>query len=379
MDRCGKAPSRCWMLLLAACIGLSSCSRGAAPTPPRPLTPVRLGAVQTLSTGNPIKYSASIVPNAQLDLSFRSSGYIESIKQVRGVDGRLRDIGLGDWVAKGTKLAIVRPDDYLAKLNQAKAQLASAQANDRHAKLQFQRTAILYSEQSATKPEYDQANAAFQSAAAAVKAARASVAEAQIALQYCYLKAPFGGWILQRDVEIGSLVGPGSKAFTLADTRFVKAIFGVPDFAISQVRLGQAEMVTTDALAKQFRGRVTAISSAADPKSRVYSVEVSVANPRNELKAGMISSIELNGQQPQHPVMAIPLSAVVRDPNQPEGFAVLVAKGAGDTVTLQARAIQIGAAYGNLVEIKGGVTPGERVVKTGATMVRSGERVRVIP
>ena len=115
------------------------------------------------------------------------------------------------------------------------------------------------------------------------------------AIASCELR--FDGWVLKRNVDVGTLVGPATNGFTLADTRSVKAVFGVPDTAMANVRLGSAQSVTTEALPGVFQGHITSISAAADPKSRVYSVEVRIDNPRNELKAGMIASITLGGGQ----------------------------------------------------------------------------------
>ena len=365
------------LLLAGSVLGLVGCNTANSTAPA--LTPVRVAQVQTLTAGNAVRYSANIVPNSQVDLAFRSSGYIESIRQVRGADGHVRNVDEGDWVTKGTTLAVVHQQDYKDKLEQAKAQLARAQADYDHAKLQFDRTSILYSAQSATKPEYDQANAQFASGKAAVDAAKASVSEAQIALDYCSLQAPFNGWIIKRDVDIGSLVGPATKGFTIADTRSVKAVFGVPDFAIGRVRLGQPQIITTDALPGEFRGRITLISPAADPKSRVYSVEVTVANPKDLLKSGMIASLGLGGQPLARTAMGVPLASIIRDPVHAGGFAVLVTEDSGDTTTVRARSVELGDAYGNLVAVTAGVKPGERVLTTGATLVKSGDRVRIIP
>src|SRR4029453_6918408 len=67
----------------------------------RVLTPVRTAQVQNISTGSETRYSANVVPNAQVDLAFKSGGYVESIRQVHGTDGRMRNVDTGDWVARG--------------------------------------------------------------------------------------------------------------------------------------------------------------------------------------------------------------------------------------------------------------------------------------
>ena len=366
------------ILAIAVLCAISQVGCSRASSEPRPLTPVRTAAVQTISTGSENRYSANIVPNAQVDLAFKSGGYVESIRQVRGVDGRMRNVDLGDWVTKGTVLAVVRQKDYSDQREQAKAQLARAQADYEHAKLTFDRTSNLYSTQSATKPDFDSAKAQFESASAALNNARAALGEAQTALDDSSLRAPFDGWIIKRSVDIGALVGPSVTGFTIADTHFVKAVFGVPDTAMARVKLGQRQTVTTDVFPDAFAGRITAISPAADPKSRVYSVEVTLPNPRNQLKSGMIASLAFGGEILPNSVLAVPLSAVIRDPQKPEEFAVFLTEGTGDPATVRARTVELGDAYGNMIQVLGGVKAGERVVTTGATLIKSGEQVRII-
>jgi RND family efflux transporter MFP subunit len=344
----------------------------------RVLTPVRTAQVQNISTGSETRYSANIVPNAQVDLAFKSGGYVESVRQVRGADGRMRNVDTGDWVTRGTVLAVVRQKDYTDQREQARAQLDRAQADYDHAKLNFDRTSNLYSTQAATKPEFDSAKAQQDSAIAALNNAKAVLNESQTALDDSSLRAPFDGWILKRSVDVGSLVGPSVAGFTIADTRAVRAVFGVPDTSIARIKLGQKQSVMTDSFPESFAGRVSAISPAADPKSRVYSVEVTVPNPRNQLKAGMIASLALDGEILPSSVLAVPLSAVIRDPQQPQSFAVLLAEGNGDPTTVRARSVQLGDAYGNMIQVTGGLNAGDRVVTSGATLVKSGEQVRVI-
>jgi len=356
-------------------IAQSGCSRVVSEN--KPLVPVRTSQVQTLSTGTETRYSANIVPNAQVDLAFKSGGYVQSIRQVHGADGRVRNLDTGDWVTRGAVLSVVRQQDYTDTREQAKAQLARAQADLEHAKVNFDRTSNLYSTRSATKPEYDSAKAQRDQAVATLDNAKAVLAQAQTALDDASLRAPFDGWIIKRNVDIGALVGPSTPAFTIADTKSVRAVFGVPDNAMGRIKLGQAQRITTDVFPDAFNGRITAISPAADPKSRVYSVEVTISNVKNELKSGMIASLAIGGDVLPKAVLAVPLSAVIRDPHNPEAFAVLLAEGA-DPATARARTVEVGDAYGNMVQVLGGVQAGERVITAGATLVKNGEQVRII-
>src|SRR5271168_1332015 len=365
------------MLGATLVIGLTACKQqNAAETLP---LPVHTALVQPVAVGNGAKYSASIVPYAQVNLAFQSGGYVDSIRQVKSPSGGMRNIDQGDYVQKGTVLAVVRQQDYLDKVQQANAQLARAQAEYDKAKLTFDRTAALYASQSATKPDYDSAQAQLASTAASVSGAQAQVSEANVALAYCELRAPFSGWVVKRSVDLGALVGPATNGFTLADTQSVKAVFGVPDTSIGRVRLGQHLAISTDALPQQFAGRVSAISPAADPKSRVFSVEVTIPNQKNQLKSGMIASLALNGVQLPQSVLAVPLSAVIRDPARVDSFAVMVAEGSGDSATARLRAVELGDTYGNMIAAKGGLASGEQVITTGVSLIKNGDKVRIMP
>ena len=209
-----KLGSICLLALVAALATetLTGCSKATSER--APLVPVRTTEVQIIDTGVGNTYSANIQPYQQVDLAFKSNGYLASIRQVRDADGHIRNIDQGDYVTKGTVLATVQQDDFRQKLAQAKAQLNKAQADHERANLSFGRISALYAVGAATKPDYDDTNAQAQSTAAAVDAAKAQVTEAQIALDYCQLKAPFDSWVLKRNVDVGTLVGPATNGFT---------------------------------------------------------------------------------------------------------------------------------------------------------------------
>ena len=73
------------------------------------------------------------------------------------------------------------------------------------------------------------------------------------------------------------------------------------------------------------------------------------------------------------------LAAVIRDPAHANGFAVMVADGNGDLVSARLQSVDLGDTSGNMIVVKGGLTSGERVITTGVTLVRNGDKVRVIP
>ena len=362
---------------LGALVFLAGC--GGEKTPEKALTAVRTQAVQQYSAGGPLRYSANIVPNSQVDLTFQSSGYIASILQVKGADGRTRDVDAGDFARKGTELARVREDDYLARVNQAKGQLLAAQASAEKAKQDFERASALYESQSLTKSDYDAAKAQLDGTSAQVEAAQAQLRLAEISLGYCRLKAPIDGWVLKRGIEVGSLVGAATLGFSLVDTHLVKAVFGVPDVNVNSIRLGRSLTITTDAPPGEFAGKVTSISPQADPKSRLFDVEVTIPNPKNLLKAGIVASLSLGEARTPKPTLVVPLSAVVRMEQNASGYTVFVVEEREGKNIAHARPVVLGEAYGNQIGIDQGLAAGERVIVVGASLVHDGEQVRVIP
>src|SRR3954453_5327509 len=170
---------------------LSGCSHESK-IPSQPPRAVRLATVAPPQTSaETLRYSASILPYAQVDLMFRSSGYVTNVRQVRGADGRTRDIGTGDYVEQGLPLAHIRREDLQNQVAQAQAQVDQAAAQHNKADQDFQRAKALYSTHSLTKPDYEQSEEAFNSTRAAMDNAKAALLQTQLLLGDSDLKVPF--------------------------------------------------------------------------------------------------------------------------------------------------------------------------------------------
>ncbi len=375
-----RAPRRGRISKLAGLCGLmaavTGCHRGTE-VPTKPPAPVHLAEVTLHASPEGLRYSASIVPFAQANLSFKSSGYVTSIQQVVGADGRRRDAGTGDFVTGGTVLAQIRHQDLKNQLEQEEAQVSQAMAQHVQAEQDYDRAKALYATQSLTRPDFDQAQAKFDSTLAAVNQTNAALHQAQLALDDADLKAPFSGYILTRNIELGNLASPATTAFTIADTSAVKVSFGVPDYALRQLHLGQEFMIRLQDDPKGYQGRVTSMAPNADERNRVFTVEVTVSNHSGSLKPGMIASITLSGV-PQPPVPSVPLSAIVPYPSQPSRFAVMVAQQRSGKWTASLREVQLGATHDSSIGVVG-VKSGERVVSVGAQLLTDGDPIEVIP
>ncbi len=364
------------------CLGLTlvllvqaACNRTETATPP--VSTVRLCTVSAYAPSEGQRYSATIVPFAQVDLAFKSSGILASLMQVKSADRRIRSVGDGDSVQEGAVLGRVRPDDYRDAVHQIEQEVAKASSAQAKASEDFGRATRLLAKGSVTQPDFEAAKAQLEAANASVKQAEAGLHQATAALQDCTLHAPFHGWVLKRNIEIGGIVGPSITAFTIADTHLVKATFGVPDLFLPRVRLGSRQVLNTDAVGA-IEGRITSISASADPRTRVYTIEITIDNKRGALRPGMIAALNLNDGAPNLPVPVIPLSAIVRPPNDPNGFAVYTLQTEQGKTVAHARRVELGNLYGNSIAITHGLEVGDRVVETGATVPRDGEQVEII-
>ena len=380
---------------------------GRADTDARTPKAVRLVAVEASTGAESTTYSAIIAPNAQVDLAFRVSGYVVDIRRTKGADGRTRALEPGAAVTTGLVLARVRTTDYQAVVDKAQgsrnessasvtaaeAGLAEAQAAFTQAESDFGRIATLWQQESVTKPVYDGSKAKLDASRARVDAATASVAaakqrattaaaqlrEAQIALGDTELHAPFDAVLVERHVEIGTLVSPGMPAFTVADLHLVKARFSVPDSALHMFRAGQPLPLNVEAYSTEpFQGHVLSVAPAADPKARSFEITVAIDNPTMKLRSGMIASIRVADDVADRNLVRIPIDALVHDPTRDQYLVYIVEPKDGGVATVKAVDVRPGALVGNQVSILGGLTAAQRIVASGANLLRPGDVVKEI-
>jgi RND family efflux transporter MFP subunit len=327
-----------------------------------------------------VRFSAVVAPDSQVTMSFRINGYVTSLMKVRGVDGRMRELAEGDHVGQGSVLVRIRPSEYQDKVRQASSQAEAAQAAAEKARLDFDRATRLYESKSLTKPEFDAAKAQYDSTQAQLNAAHAQTSEARIALGDTSLIAPFNGEIIKKSTELGAFVGPGVPAFTVANTDIVKIVVGVPDTVVRSVKLNQPVAISVDAFPdRTFSAHISRIASAADPVTRNFDVELEIPNHEHLLKAGMIGSLQLarpETEPEQQASLTVPISAIVQSPDGKYGVFLVSKSGGGDVARL--RTVEIGDVSGSDITVHNGLKTGDRVITTGANLIKDGQRVEVL-
>jgi RND family efflux transporter MFP subunit len=374
--RSRRAAASALMIAFLATSIIAGCHNKQA-LPAKSAIAVRLADVTPYQSSEGLQYSASLIPYAQVDVAFRATGYVTEVRQIKSADGRTRNIGTGDYLKKGTMLAQIRRQDLKNQADESGAQVDAAVAQHAQAEQDFNRAKALYATQSLTKPDYDQAQARFDSTLAAVNQAQAAQRQAQLSLSDSQLAAPLSGYIIARNIDVGTLASPSSAAFTIADTSAVKATFGVPEDALNLVHQGQQLTLQLQNGAAQYSGRVTSISPSADARNRVFAVEVTLSNRQNTLKPGMIASVELGGKR-EAPQPSVPLSAIVPYPGESGQFAVVIAEQQSGQWKAHVRRVTVGETHGSSVSATG-VHTGEKVAAIGAQLLKEGDSLSVIP
>ncbi|MBV9085694.1 MAG: efflux RND transporter periplasmic adaptor subunit, partial [Acidobacteriaceae bacterium] len=308
------------VLCIIAMAVLAGCGKEQAALPDS--VPVKVELVSTQEVRPAWRYSGEVRPDTEVHMAFKEPGYIAALHQVRGADGRLRDIQVGDEIPAGTVLARLRRNDYEATLNTAmgqeqsttgalqvsQAQLEQAKADQMKADRDFERAQALYAAKAMTRPDYDSAVAHHDAAIAGVRAAirqiearegqlheaQSQIVSARIAVGDTNLVAPIPGVIVAKQLERGDLVNAGTLAFTLDNTRVVKVDFGVPDNMLPHFKMGAPVPVELEALGRSFTGRVTQVAASANRESRVFNIEVTLRNADRSLRVGMIATVRVD-------------------------------------------------------------------------------------
>lgn len=391
----------CAGILFGWLMVLSGCGDARSQVPVVQAVPVQTAAVEEAAVDTTTHYSATIEPDTTVEMAFKVDGYVDSLLKVGG-----RNIQTGDFVAKGAVLARVRQSDYRAGLDAAQAQAqraaeglkaamwqqSQAEAYYTKATLDAERASALYAEKALTKPDLDAAKAQLDATRAQVEAARKNVeaqrnllesANAQerssrIVFEDTALVSPMSAVVLEKRVETGSLVGRGSAVFRLGDVSTTRMAFSVPDTLVNRMTIGAVLPVHVDALPDvSFEGRIREVAAAADPATRLYRVEVAIPNSRNQLKTGMMGKVSVPGSQPAPSMPAVPATALLRSPSDPNAASVFVVEGEGGKTLARLRTVRLGQFVGSRVTVLAGLTKYERVVTGGKQNLVDGAPVKV--
>ncbi|ALA57031.1 efflux RND transporter periplasmic adaptor subunit [Nitrospira moscoviensis] len=347
--------------------------------------------VITVGTVTPLKqdmevrltYTADIIPNQVVNLFSRVDGYIAKIH-----------VDKGDFVKANQLLVEIDHTDYQHAVNQAKANLAAAKAKVaqqeaavRNAKLTLDRMQALIKDQFVSQQDLDNAQVNFDGAIAAreslqaqVKQMEVALAQAETNLAYSYIRAPFAGYVAERNLDPGAYVTSATAStstmsrgmLSLHDIKTVRILIEVVEKDIPLVKIGQKAEVRAEAYPDRvFEGTVTRIVQALNRATRTMTVEIDLPNDDRLLKGGMFARVEALVGTHRNAIQ-IPIDAVSR--LEDTQYVYVIRDGKAQRID-----VEIGLRDDNRVEITKGLHGDEQVVVSGKDLVHDGTPVQVQP
>ena len=301
------------------------------------------------------------------------------------IPGRLAYLGVaeGSRVRKGQVIARIENADYVAARNAASATVGQTEAQLVQARRDFERAKRLHAQNVISETEVENTETRLRVLEAQLNADRARSALAGASLENTNVRAPFDGTVLRKDAEVGEIVAPSSAGggltrtaiVTMADLGTLAVEVAVNEAYIAQVRTDQDARVTLDAYTDtSFTGGVRLVVPPADRQKATVLVKVAILDrdPRilPEMAAKVVFTPESETPAAVTPRrVSVPAAAVVG-----EGASAKVWVVENQKVT--ARTVEVGRATGDRVEIRNGLTGGERVVIAPPPGLKDGLRVK---
>ncbi len=284
---------------------------------------------------------------------------------------------IGAHVKEGQLLAEIDTPEIDQQLQQAQADLATAQANLHLAEITADRYQDLLKTDSVSKQDADNAAGDFEAKQAAFASAQANVKRLQDLQSFQKIYAPFDGVITARNVDIGDLIDAGASGgvakelFHIASTRRLRVYVSVPQGDSPDAKPGlQADLVLPEFPGRRFPGTLVSTAQAIDPASGTLLAEISVENPTGELLPGAYAEVHLKLPSAV-PAFTVPVSALLF---RSEGLRVVVVDSGSRALLVP---IVIGRDYGNEVEVVSGITPGMKIVENPPDSIVTGQQVRI--
>ena len=210
----------------------------------------------------------------------------------------------------------VRKGDVLIELDsdEARADLAAAQAEEHDSRSQYKRSQELYQTRALSEAQLEQLQATMLANEARVAAAQSRVKDRIIV-------APFAGRVGLRNVSLGGLVNPGTVITTLDDLSVVKLDFSVPEVFLATLKPGLAVQARSGAYpGDEFTGRVASVDTRVDPTTRSVAIRALIDNRDGRLRPGMFMTLKLVRSEGE--ALLLPEQAIVPENDRHYVFVV---------------------------------------------------------
>ena len=288
------------------------------------------------------------------------------------VGGRLtsREVDVGASVRKGQKIAKLSAVDYENKVTAAEADLVAGKAAVAQAAPQEERYRILLARQITTRPIYENALKALQSAEAQVQAAEANLRIAKNQLSYTELRAPDDGVVTATNADPGQVVAAGQKVVEISRSSERDAVFAVASEHVARAKRGMPVKVWVQGRPESaVTGSIRQISPEADSTTGTYEVKVALPSPAPEMRLGAVVVGRAESAGPE--VISVPSNALLQSGDGPQVWVV------GDDGTVHRRTVDLVEFRAGVVVVGRGISAGEKVVAAGVNSLAEGQPVKV--
>jgi RND family efflux transporter MFP subunit len=281
-------------------------------------------------------------------------------------------VDIGSHVKKGQLLAVIDVPEVNQQLQQARANLATADARANLAQTTSARYQELIKTDSVSKQDVDMAVGDLAARRAEVASARANVQRLEQMLGFSRIYAPFDGVVTARNIDVGALIDAGSgpqELFHLNATDRLRVFVDVPEIYAPAARPGLPATISLNELPnRRFTGTLVRTARAIDMTTRTLRTEVDVDNPTGELLPGAYAEVTL--QLPTEPSsLRVPVSVLIFRTDTPQ-IAIV------HDNRLELRTVALGHDYGTTVEVTKGLTGDEQMVVNPLDSLTPGQTVR---
>jgi RND family efflux transporter MFP subunit len=326
---------------------------------------VQLAKLERGAAQQNLTLPGTIQPYSKAQIFARVNGYLKSWQT-----------DIGAQVKAAQVLASIDTPDLDQQLAQARANLATAEANEHLAMVTAQRWKTLAASQWVSQQANDDKAGAAAADKAIADAAQANVAQLETMESFKNLTAPFDGVVTQRNTDVGALINAGSgnagqPLFEVSDLHKVRIYVEVPQALSAGLTPGlKATFELPQYPGQQFTATLITTSHAMAANSRSMQVELQADNADGKLTSGAYCLVHL--QLPVDPSMVrLPATALLPVDRGVE-VAVL-----GDDNKAVLKSVQLGRDFGDSIEVKAGLSPSDRVIDSPPETLQSGDAVQL--
>ncbi len=355
-------------VILLAALMISACG-GPDEVPQERLRPVRYVTVSDASVSRDRNFSGTSKSSRESRLSFKVSGTIISAPVQIG-----QRLNAGDLIAK------IDPAGYVLQAQQAQASLVEAQANDRRAAANYDRTKGLYANANASLNDLELARAQAEAARAVVGAASKALEIARLNISYTKLTAATDCSIASLDVDVNENVAAGQQVASVSCGDKFEVILDLPESLISSVDESTPVSVRFGSISGEiFSGVVSEIAVASGAGSAAFPVVITITGSHPSLRSGLAADVtfQFNLASGEDGGVVLPVTAVINDPNGTFVFIAELTDIVNEAI-VRRRAVVLGELSQSGIEVVEGLQIGDRVITAGISVIRDGQRVLVL-